>query len=1007
MRSHPARAKKNPERISLRSLLGLAGLLAFVGNCSSGDKVIGPDNQPATVASVSISGAPESGAMMVGDRATLTATPRDVTGAVVTAMTSWSSSNPSVVSVANGEIQAIGAGEATITASAGGRSATTDLVSREPLRSPAAGETQSITTTTLGGAVSMTIPPAAVPAGVALGVTPAIPGSVPASANLVAGTAFSFFPSGAQFASPLTLMLRFPGAGITAEERAGLALYLATATGWQKVPGSGPVAGSDLVSGSVSHFSTYAVLRRAAPTAITLVAGGGQTGSAGTTLPTSPAVLVSDANGAPIEGVAVAFAVVAGGGAIGAASVATDATGRASPGAWTIGQAGQNSLTATVAGLPPLTINATATAPLLPTIVLSASTLSFSWDQGSAAPASQSVSVTSSFGNVLTGVSAGPVSYGAGASGWLTAIAQGTSTPSTIVVALQLGGLTTGTYTATVPVSAAGAAGPRTVTVTLQVRPGPPAPIIRASPAAVGFDFANANETTSKFVNITGEGTVPLVGLSAQVTAWEQGDSDWLTLSLEAGSPPVRLELRASTSASVGTHVARVTIRSTTPGVVPVTITVSMSIPSRPATAMSLTGAPTIGFRNVALDVPPTIRLTADDGLPAMGGNVTVTASVVSGTGTLAGNTSMSSNGGSVVSFSGLRIDGAGVFVLRFSAPGLTPVTTAPITVYNARPAQVTVLSGENHTGKVGSPLLVPITVQVLDALSRPIEGIPVNFSLSGLAGTLGSPSTLTDGTGLARTSFTPLAVGTGTILVTGPLLSFSPLFTVGGALGDYFYIVHSLGFFEARPGESHPFQATLFDPGGLSVTFPPEISRQVTWSSSPAGPTFATPTTGLSVNAYTTNSATFPATVGSWYLVSVTDAGGIQTRRDPGELGVRVIGGASPTASVMTASATSVPANGTSTVRVTLTLKNPGGSSLPANCSVAVTITRVGTGTLGPTTKGAGCDYGATLTAPAAPGSATMHATIDGIPFWWDLTVSFTSVSAALRSGPPDPPRH
>jgi hypothetical protein len=77
----------------------------------------------------------------------------------------------------------------------------------------------------------------------------------------------------------------------------------------------------------------------------------------------APSVVVRDASGAALSGIAVTFAVDSGGGSITGASAVTGSNGIAAVGSWTLGAAtGRNILLVTVAGLAPLRIAATATA---------------------------------------------------------------------------------------------------------------------------------------------------------------------------------------------------------------------------------------------------------------------------------------------------------------------------------------------------------------------------------------------------------------------------------------------------------------------------------------------------------------------------------------------------------------------------------------------------------------------------------------------------------------------
>lgn len=102
------------------------------------------------------------------------------------------------------------------------------------------------------------------------------------------------------------------------------------------------------------------------PPANLLIQAGGlasQTGVFGQAVPTAPIVLVTDASNRPVPGVAVTFAITSGGGSLSSTTQATSSTGVASV-VWTLGNTfGTKTLTATVAGLPPVTFSATAIAP--------------------------------------------------------------------------------------------------------------------------------------------------------------------------------------------------------------------------------------------------------------------------------------------------------------------------------------------------------------------------------------------------------------------------------------------------------------------------------------------------------------------------------------------------------------------------------------------------------------------------------------------------------------------
>src|SRR5437588_5587661 len=77
-----------------------------------------------------------------------------------------------------------------------------------------------------------------------------------------------------------------------------------------------------------------------------------QSATAGTAVGSPPSVIVKDANGNPVTGVAVTFAVAPGNGTITGGSQTTNGSGIATVGSWTLGAtAGSNSLTASSGSL--------------------------------------------------------------------------------------------------------------------------------------------------------------------------------------------------------------------------------------------------------------------------------------------------------------------------------------------------------------------------------------------------------------------------------------------------------------------------------------------------------------------------------------------------------------------------------------------------------------------------------------------------------------------------------
>jgi len=105
-----------------------------------------------------------------------------------------------------------------------------------------------------------------------------------------------------------------------------------------------------------------------------------------------------------------------------------------------------------------------------PLIGLAPSSVTFTGTAGASVPAAQQVAVSNTGGGSLTGLTVGTVTYGPGATGWLTASLGGGTAPTTLTLQPSAVPSSAGAYTASVPVSAPGAGNsPQVVAVTFTV----------------------------------------------------------------------------------------------------------------------------------------------------------------------------------------------------------------------------------------------------------------------------------------------------------------------------------------------------------------------------------------------------------------------------------------------------------------------------------------------------------------------------------------------------------
>ena len=160
-----------------------------------------------------------------------------------------------------------------------------------------------------------------------------------------AGVAVTFVPAATGSVSPAVAVTDSTG-------RAQTMMTLGRTPGGQIFG----VLANGLAGDSVTEYATAG-----AGATMVKVAGDSQTVAAGTAVPVKPAVVVTDANGSPLAGIPVVFAVTAGGGVVTGATAITDSTGTATVGGWTLGTSGTQTLMATSG-----TLSATFTAFVTP-----------------------------------------------------------------------------------------------------------------------------------------------------------------------------------------------------------------------------------------------------------------------------------------------------------------------------------------------------------------------------------------------------------------------------------------------------------------------------------------------------------------------------------------------------------------------------------------------------------------------------------------------------------------
>ena len=201
-----------------------------------------------------------------------------------------------------------------------------------------------------------------------------------------------------------------------------------------------------------------------------------------------------------------------------------------------------------------------------PSLTLSPASLSFAASTGGTAPAAQNIAVSSSSSALSYTVST------TSSATWLSATPASGTTPGTVSVAVNPGGLAAGTYNASVSIASTGAANtPQTVPVTLTVSGAGGGGTLSTMPRSLRFTGRmNGSNPHPQSLHVTSTGSVH------SFTTKEYG-ATWLTVTPAAGATPGTLTVSVDTADLVPGHYAAV-IGVSAPGAtskfVPVMLTV-------------------------------------------------------------------------------------------------------------------------------------------------------------------------------------------------------------------------------------------------------------------------------------------------------------------------------------------------------------------------------------------------------------------------------------------------
>lgn len=498
-------------------------------------------------------------------------------------------------------------------------------------------------------------------------------------------------------------------------------------------------------------------------------AGNGQSGTAGGMLPLPIAVTVLDQDGDPMSGVSVTFAVTAGGGSLGTPTTTTNASGVAST-TWTLGTAtgtNNNTASASVTGYGGAALAFTASAAAAaPASVTKTAGDAQTGEVAQATAVQPKVTVQDAFGNAAAGVAVTWTVLGGG--GAVSATTSATNGAGEAVITWTLGptvgvgvhslraAVGVGTYSATFTASGVLTAG------YLSIDGGD-------NQTAV----AGTAVPSSPAVLVEAPGGAPVAGVAVTWAVTAGGGSVFPATSVTSASGVASTQWTLGATPGSNNQGLTATVAGLTGS--PVAFVASATAPPTQMTLSSGDGQTAAAAQALA---QPLVVLVQDAGSNPVAG-VVVSWQVTAGGGTLGAATSTTDAAGlASMTYTVGTAAGAGNQTVQASVTGLagSPVSfTASVTA--AAATQMLVAAGDNQSATVGTALAGPIAVEVRDTYGNPKPGITVNWAAAGGSGSTGAASSVTDGSGIASTTWTlGTTAGTGNQAATA---------TVAGLIGS------------------------------------------------------------------------------------------------------------------------------------------------------------------------------------------------------------------------------
>ncbi len=355
-----------------------------------------------------------------------------------------------------------------------------------------------------------------------------------------------------------------------------------------------------------------------------------------------------------------------------------------------------------------------------------------------------------------------------------------------------------------------------------------------------------------------------------------------------------------------------------------------------------------------------TITVTDADGRPAADGT---TVQLSTSLGTLAA-TSLTTTGGSATTTLTASTTGTAVVTAQVGQAK----ATASVEVLAAGPASITLEALPAQVPATGTHT-ASLKATVVDALGRPLNGVPVTFETD--LGTV-APATANTSEGVATAALRGTTVGTATVTASADGLSATTTVVFTAPTEVHSVTVTAQPTTLPADGTSTATVViTVRDASGKEVTTPTAVELSASTGSIPAT---ATTTNGQVEVVYRAGTTPGTATITAM-------AGGVT-----GQVEITLVSPTAPARVTVVVEPATLPADGISTAAVTVEVLTVGGTPVPDGTKVQLSASGGTIAASGTTTGGR---FTTTYTAGTTPGTVLVAATAGEVTGTAELTLT------------------